>query len=299
MQTVLPYIGSKKRIVNVLKQNLPEHGLYVEPFSGGFSLGLELLELGLVQKAHLNDLKQGVFDFWVNVKEDPSSFYSALVQASNVLERLSDEQRENYDLFPPAIIEYMSRTQFRGMFSDKLPLSFGLKSNLENILHTASNLMQSVDISNVSYEDLEHLNHSDTFWYFDPPYWGYNNASFYGMERHVEFNHLDLMSFLKGLKGKFILSNSNTGFTQDLYQDFFVYEVYLKNRGSVGYTQELLVSNYELDIPDEFTLADSFARDNARLSRKKTEEDVLRLFRPKRQYVRQSDYSFNTVSLFD
>ncbi|WP_259462773.1 DNA adenine methylase [Caldibacillus debilis] len=67
------YPGGKSKIIDYLYLHLQESktGKLISPFTGGGSFELAMLDAGVVQSLHLNDLDFGVFSFWYMVKHAP------------------------------------------------------------------------------------------------------------------------------------------------------------------------------------------------------------------------------------
>lgn len=67
------YPGGKSKVIDYLHSHLQEtkSKKLVSPFTGGGSFELSMLESGVVQHLHLNDLDTGVFSFWWTVKHMP------------------------------------------------------------------------------------------------------------------------------------------------------------------------------------------------------------------------------------
>jgi len=67
----LRYPGGKSRIYNRVRNLIELNGLgnktYVEPFAGGFGLGIALLCDGVVHTAVLNDYDTHIYNFWYSV----------------------------------------------------------------------------------------------------------------------------------------------------------------------------------------------------------------------------------------
>jgi len=55
----------------IIRANKLYDGEYVEPYSGGAGIGLELLFQEYVNKIHVNDLSQAVYSFWNAVVNAP------------------------------------------------------------------------------------------------------------------------------------------------------------------------------------------------------------------------------------
>jgi len=70
----LRYPGGKRRLVpylaSVLAENDLEPDLFVEPYAGGASVALELVDLGLVKRIALADLDPWIASFWQTVFTD-------------------------------------------------------------------------------------------------------------------------------------------------------------------------------------------------------------------------------------
>ena len=74
----LRYPGGKAQVVNFLKVLILENDLvgseYVEPYAGGASVALSLLFEDYVSRVYINDLNQGVYDFWHSVLYQSEEF---------------------------------------------------------------------------------------------------------------------------------------------------------------------------------------------------------------------------------
>ena len=51
---------------------------FVEVFAGGASVGLSLLQAGIIQRLVLNDTDPGVYAFWKALKEEPKELLTRL-----------------------------------------------------------------------------------------------------------------------------------------------------------------------------------------------------------------------------
>jgi DNA adenine methylase len=90
----LRYPGGKSKIYekvrNLIENNKLDKRTYVEPFAGGFGIGIGLLHENIVQSAVLNDFDAHIYHFW----------FSALHHTDELLKKLIDtpitiEEREN------------------------------------------------------------------------------------------------------------------------------------------------------------------------------------------------------------
>lgn len=112
--------------------------------------------------------------------------------------------------------------------------------------------LQYVTIENLDFREIiSKYDGKDCFFYSDPPYDGseYQYSSVYIFN---EKDHVDLAELLKGIKGKFLLSQADTDFIRELYKDFCMIE--LKRHDAISLTKdsdriiskELLIANYNL-----------------------------------------------------
>lgn len=270
MDIILTYIGSKKRFFPLIKDLIPQHHTYIEPFAGGFSLGLDLIEKGYVKQGVLNDLDHNVYNFWLQVKTDPLYLANALdIIHYRFLELTTEEDLEDFnlnylgfkaddDLVTRAAKFRMQKHYNRGSSSEKLTkarlnnlrtLTYGTNyTKITSNLMTASSYLQDFDITNKSYEELKPYDDSTTFWYLDPPYIGARNNSYYGVcDVEESFDQTKLRDFIKTLDGKFIQSNFYTLDLLDLYQAYPCHEILVPSRLSSGFSREVLITNLDIN----------------------------------------------------
>ena len=81
----LRYPGGKAQVVNFLKVLMLENDLvggeYIEPYAGGASVALSLLFEDYVSTVHINDLNQGIYDFWHSVLYESEELCGLIEQA--------------------------------------------------------------------------------------------------------------------------------------------------------------------------------------------------------------------------
>lgn len=76
----LRYPGGKSKLIDYLYSKLSSEKMetFVEVFAGGASLGLSLLDAGIIQRLILNDKDPCVYAFWNTVMERPQELVSRL-----------------------------------------------------------------------------------------------------------------------------------------------------------------------------------------------------------------------------
>ena len=65
----LRYPGGKSQIYRKVRDLMLANGfnnnrIYVEPFAGGFGVGIALLENNIIEQAIINDLDTHIYHFW-------------------------------------------------------------------------------------------------------------------------------------------------------------------------------------------------------------------------------------------
>ena len=84
----LRYPGGKSHVIDQLFERMQDENLdtFVEVFAGGASLGLSLLDAGIIKKLVLNDIDPLVYSFWKTVLDDPAPILERLRGPSPTLE---------------------------------------------------------------------------------------------------------------------------------------------------------------------------------------------------------------------
>ncbi len=126
------------------------------------------------------------------------------------------------------------------------PSSFNLL-RIEEELSAAHLRLSRVYIENMPYQRLiERFDRPGTFFYIDPPYYGYENDYRKGIFERDDFARL--AGILAGIKGKFILSINDVPAIREIFRDFLIEEVDTNYTVAGADKQkkvtELLIRNY-------------------------------------------------------
>lgn len=263
MKLVLPYVGSKKRLLPIIEKNIPDNDRYIEPFAGGFSLGLNLLEQGLVSNAVLNDKDKQVSSFWTHIKHSP---WELIQEVDNLILYINElkgtvSNKQLLQSLESLIVDnpiaksalfYILKRINRGSAHKSMArdIRFGNIEYTGTFLE-AFNRLTDVTVENLDYTELKKYDKPTSFWYVDPPYYGARNSTYYQECATGIFNHTELRDFLVNIEGTFILSYDDCKEIRLLYKDFSFYPIRVPSRMNMqGYTNELLISNMELDVED-------------------------------------------------
>jgi DNA adenine methylase len=190
----LRYPGGKsqlaKRVQKLIEINDCQNRIYVEPFAGGFGVGLYLLANNVVDNAVINDYDQHVYHFWMAalyqtdalielVKDTPISLAERTTQKLRYLDPSSTVLQDGFATL------YLNRVNYSGVLfagpiggsAQKSQYSIGCRFNKENIIHRireVGNLSERIKLFNLDANDLitkELVNdNACCFYNIDPPY---------------------------------------------------------------------------------------------------------------------------------
>jgi len=274
MEPFVKWAGGKRQLLEKLNARLPVRGYnrYFEPFLGAGAFWLDLRpEISIV-----NDINEQLMNCYQVIKDDPRGLIrkiDGLDHGKRDLDGyLANRSRYNdkilagdLDTEMAALLIWLNKNCFNGLYRTN-------KKGLFNVPFNGKLIGKSIDetnIMNISY----FLNHSNItlmcqdfeevcrncepgdFIFFDSPYVPVSDtAGFvdYTKESFKEEDHIRLANLYRELTNRgcyCLLTNSNTDFVRELYQDFEITEVNVnrainsdpkKRKG-----KEVIVTNYE------------------------------------------------------
>lgn len=194
----LRYPGGKRKLAPFVAAAVEEAGadMLVEPFAGGASVSISLLEAGVVERVALCDADPLVASFWQTVFSNDAAALSDMTRAAVVA---VDEWRRIREWQPSSRLErafkclYLNRTSFSGSihpyagpmggWGQSSENSIGSRFNQPKIADRIQQLSRLKDrvafVEHSSYVDVLARARegrdwprgaSSTFWYFDPPF---------------------------------------------------------------------------------------------------------------------------------
>lgn len=181
--TFLRYAGSKRRLINYMKDYLqtPDlvFGRYVDPFVGGGGVFLSLD----FNKAILSDINRELMDLYRAIKQDPVGVWSIFESyPSTKLDyysiRNSKEVSQLSLVARAARTLYLNRTCFRGWWrynaQGQFNVGYGGQGRrwaiTEEDLIAVSHKLATVTLQDGDFENVINLSQSGDFVFADPPY---------------------------------------------------------------------------------------------------------------------------------
>ena len=237
-RSILRYPGSKARfcdfIAKTIALNSGRRRILVEPFCGGSSVSIALLETGVVDAVAINDVDPLIANLWSVVFSKANAAWLA-GQMETVPLTIAEWRRQKA-LAPSNAKEaalkclFLNRTSFNGIIHKSGPLGgWGQKSikidvrfNREKLatrILELSALRSSVTVGNVGWKPFckRFARDPTAVFYLDPPYY-HKAEQLYG---HVfdEFGHEKLRDFLDAFDCPWLLSYDDAQEVRDLYQN--------------------------------------------------------------------------------
>lgn len=237
-RSLLRYPGSKARFVDFISRTIRLNGLrsrvFAEPFCGGASASIALLESGNVDYIALNDADPLIAHLWNVVFSEIHSDW--LAEQVMTVPLTVDEWQKQKAIEPSGPREaalkclYLNRTSFNGIIHKSGPLggwsqmkrTVGVRFNREKLAVRIRELFKLRDrvllISNKNWESFcdETLLKNKSFFYLDPPYY-HKAAALYGYY-FDDTGHIGLRDYLVTFKAPWMLSYDDAPEIRELYQ---------------------------------------------------------------------------------
>lgn len=238
--TPLRYPGGKaklyKMVEEIISSNFSEPPVYVEPYAGGFGLGMKLLLKDKVSKVYINDADNAIYSFWKAIIDYTEEFVY-LVETADLSVNEWRRQKEIYLNENSPVLErgfatfYLNRTNRSGILMAgpmggynqegkyKIDCRFN-KKNLIKVINAISQRKDDINIYNLDGIDLIKLVDSkekNSLIYLDPPYVKKGNLLYKNAFEHED--HVELSNIIKTINNKWFVTYDNHSLIEELYKD--------------------------------------------------------------------------------
>ncbi len=262
------WVGGKRQLLDDLWQVMPtSYNRYFEPFIGGGALYFELQPTN----AYIADLNIDLINLYLTVRDNVQELIENLKNYRNTKEDYllvrdwdrTPEYNTMSNVQKAGRFIYLNRTCFNGLFRvnsrGEFNVPYGRYVNPkildEKNLLNCSRLLKTATIKHADFSEILACISAGDFVYFDPPYIPLNPTSSFtsytkeGFGLSTQKKLRDLCIELSKRNVKFLLSNSDTEITRELYSQFSIQTVYASrqinaNAQGRGKITELLVRNY-------------------------------------------------------
>jgi len=269
----LRYPGGKSKIYDKVKNLIIANEYYgrtyVEPFAGGFGIGIGLLCEGVVKAAILNDFDSHIYHFWYSVLNDTDNLLRLISDTPITIEE-REKQKLNYrdadadPLRDGFATLFLNRVNFSGVIKGgpiggsnqtgtyKLDCRFN-KEDLKSKIETIAKLKNKIKLYNKDAGYLIRMSlikmKDPMFLNIDPPYVMKGNQLYTNFFK--EADHLNLERVVaKYLDEKFpwIITYDECTFIRELYKKFHMQEYdIIHNAGGSVKGKELVITNLTAD----------------------------------------------------
>lgn len=243
VKSPLRYPGSKQKFTHafmqILDKNAVKPELFIEPFAGGASLSLFLLQNNIVNRIGLIEQDPLVASFWKTVFFDSNWLIQKIKKIDVTIEKWNYFKKYKPRTTRTKALKclYLNRTNFSGILKagpiggqqQKSEYKIDCRFNKERLacqIELLSTYKEKVlFIEQGHYLDVlrkQLVNFDErTFIYFDPPYVDKAKGlyNFYFNDK----NHIELRDFIKSLKYNWLLSYDYAPSIEDLYSDTSIF----------------------------------------------------------------------------
>ena len=272
MKPLLKWVGGKTKLIPFITKYMPhEFNSYIEPFTGGGAVFFTTE----AKKGLVNDVNSELINFYTVVRDHPYELYKQLNTYKNdetIYYEIRNLDRElgwkgKLSSIGRAVrFLYLNKTSFNGMWrenkSGQMNVPYGFYNHTtfpsEEILLQASEKLKSFELTSGDFKKtLNYINALD-FVYIDPPYIPYSDTSNFssysseGFTINDQRRLVDFCDIIDSIGAKFMVSNSDTVLTRELYKKYEIISVSVYHSvgaqsGSTNKRGEVLVRNFKQD----------------------------------------------------
>ena len=265
----LRYPGGKSKIYekvrNLIIANGYEDRTYVEPFAGGFGIGVGLLCEGVVKSAILNDYDSHIYNFWYSVLYDTDNLLRLISDTPITIEE-RERQKQNYrDINSNYLNDgfatlFLNRVNFSGVIKGgpigglaqtgayKVDCRFN-KADIRSKIEIIAKFKGKIKLYNKDAGYLIRMNlmkmKAQLFLNIDPPY------VIKGSQLYTNFftegDHSDLQRVILkhlGAESPWIITYDDCPLVRNLYKQFHMQEYGIAhNAGGTVQGKEIVITN--------------------------------------------------------
>lgn len=265
--TPLRYPGGKTclydTIKNIVYENQLNNKIYVEPYSGGFGLGLKLMLNNDMEQFVINDYDYHIYAFWKCVFLHTKQLIEKIVDTEITIKEWHKQKQIYNDYKKYTILEvgfstlFLNRTNYSGILKSgpiggfnqtgkyKINCRFN-KDKLIEIIRSISKFKKNVKIYN--YDAIELIKklqpvEKDIFYNFDPPYVKKGKELY--LNAYNQNDHINLQKAVSNIGTKWVMTYDDTDFIRNLYREsLFTMKILSYSAGSKRKANELFISNF-------------------------------------------------------
>ena len=269
----LRYPGGKSKIYDKVKKLIEVNKLgdrtYVEPFAGGFGIGIGLLCDDIVQSAVLNDFDSHIFHLWYSVINNTEALLKMIIDTPITIEE-REKQKEVYsENSTDAVLDgfatlFLNRVNFSGVIMGgpiggftqngtyKIDCRFNKSETVKKIEQIAL-LKDRIDLYNCDASELltVHLKNKicTSFFNIDPPYVKKGHRLYANFFK--EDDHKSLARIIAANLGetKWIVTYDDCNLIRDIYKQYHIIGYDIQHSAGCSVRgKEIVITNIPEDL---------------------------------------------------
>lgn len=271
----LRYPGGKLKVVDYIKRVFEMNDLcdghYIEPYAGGASVALALLQSEYAHTIHINDIDRSIYAFWHSVLHETDDLCRLITDTPvNMTEwerqKEVQKRKENKDT---SLLElgfstfFLNRTNRSGILSagviggkdQRGNYKIDARYNKTDLIERIENIADYAERITLTNRDAVKLikgmkpTNEPTLCYLDPPY--YIKGRDLYLNYYNDDDHRQIARAISAYSGKWLISYDAVDFLKDLYKDYRQCEYYLSySAGNPSKGKEIMVYSNDLVVPD-------------------------------------------------
>lgn len=266
----LRYPGGKSKIYDkvktVIQSNALDSRTYIEPFAGGFGIGISLLYNNVVKTAVLNDFDPHIYHFWFAVLNHSDELIEKIENTPITMEE-REKQRAIYqdgssDMLNDGFATlFLNRVNFSGVINGgpigglsqngtyKLDCRFNKKEIIKKI-ETITLLRNRITLYNCDASELIINELCDTkniaFFNIDPPYVVKGSRLYTNYFKEADHRNLAAVIAEQLRDTPWIITYDDSELIRDIYKQYFITEYDIQhNAGGTVHGKELVITNIQ------------------------------------------------------
>lgn len=264
----LRYPGGKSKIYEKVKVLIEKNALndrtYIEPFAGGFGIGINLLCDNVVQAAVLNDFDPHIYHFWFAVLNNTEDMLKKITDTPITIDERERQRAIYQECSADALSDgfatlFLNRVNFSGIIKGgpigglaqngtyKLDCRFNkeeIKKKIENVALLKDRIcLYNCDASELISAQLGEMKQT-AFFNIDPPYVVKGSRLYTSYFREVDHKNLEKVIAEQLRDIPWIITYDDSDLIRDIYKKYIIREYQIQhNAGGSTLGKELAITN--------------------------------------------------------
>lgn len=264
----LRYPGGKSKIYgkvkNLIEANTLGDRTYVEPFAGGFGIGIGLLCDDIVQSAVLNDFDSHIYHFWFAVLHHTEDLIKRITDTPITLEEREKQKAVYRDSSADEVSDgfatlFLNRVNFSGIINGgpigglsqngayKIDCRFN-KSEIVKKIERIALLKNRIELYNYDASELITDRLQDTictsFFNIDPPYVKKGRRLYANYFKEEDHRCLERIITKHLVETRWIVTYDDCDLIRDIYKQYLITEYGIQhNAGGSVRGKEIVITN--------------------------------------------------------